>query len=160
MVSSEWRNFLSYEKESGLPDSRAEARLLQQPSAIAPSAHPRGAFLYDRTFLSYKKIPAHNRRGFYHILLSLHRNPSKRVRHGTDQDDDRKHRTQVLNHDIEDFLSVELAFPMKYFFLNSFDPNDSGYQQAGGNGRNRHHHGVGQEIEEIQKLHADDRDIG
>lgn len=49
MVSSEWRNFLSYEKESGLPDSRAEARLLQQPSAIAPSAHPRGAFLYDRT---------------------------------------------------------------------------------------------------------------
>ncbi len=76
------------------------------------------------------------------------------------QNNDCKYRAQVLDHDLEYSLSVELAFPMKYFFLNLFDPNDSGYQQTGGNGRNRHHHGVGQEIEEIQKLHADDGDIG
>ena len=43
------RNFLSYEKECALAHSRAEARLLRQPSTFAPSAHPRGAFLYDRT---------------------------------------------------------------------------------------------------------------
>ena len=41
-------------KECALAHSRAEARLLQQPSTFAPSTHPRGAFLYDRTqFLSY-----------------------------------------------------------------------------------------------------------
>ena len=39
----------SHEKECALAHSRAEARLLQQPSTFAPSAHPRGAFLYDRT---------------------------------------------------------------------------------------------------------------
>ena len=36
-------------KECALAHSRAEARLLRQPSSPAPSAHPRGAFLYDRT---------------------------------------------------------------------------------------------------------------
>ena len=36
-------------KECALAHSRAEARLLRQPSTFAPSAHPRGAFLYDRT---------------------------------------------------------------------------------------------------------------
>ena len=37
------------EKECAKSHSRAEARLLWQPSAFALSAHPRGAFLYDRT---------------------------------------------------------------------------------------------------------------
>ena len=37
------------EKECALAHSRAEARLLQQPSTTAPSAHPRGAFLCHRT---------------------------------------------------------------------------------------------------------------
>ena len=32
-------------KECALAHSRAEARLLQQPFTLAPSAHPRGAFL-------------------------------------------------------------------------------------------------------------------
>ena len=32
-------------KECALAHSRAEARVLQQPSTLAPSAHPRGAFL-------------------------------------------------------------------------------------------------------------------
>ena len=32
-------------KDCALAHSRAEARLLQQPSILAPSAHPRSAFL-------------------------------------------------------------------------------------------------------------------
>ena len=32
-------------KECALAHSRAEARLLQHPSTLAPSAHPRSAFL-------------------------------------------------------------------------------------------------------------------
>ena len=44
------------EKECAKAHSRAEARLLRQPSAFAPSAHPRGAFcMIGRNFLSYKK---------------------------------------------------------------------------------------------------------
>ena len=40
--------------------SRAEARLLQQPSILAPSAHPRGAFfiVWKRSFLYDKKRPS------------------------------------------------------------------------------------------------------
>ena len=40
--------FLTCKIECALAHSRAEARLLQQPSTFAPSTHPRGAFLYDR----------------------------------------------------------------------------------------------------------------
>jgi len=40
-------------KECALAHSRAEARLLQQPSTLAPSAHPRGAFLSYGNEVSY-----------------------------------------------------------------------------------------------------------
>ena len=40
-------------KECALAHSRAEARLLQQPSTLAPSAHPRGAFLSYGNKVSY-----------------------------------------------------------------------------------------------------------
>ena len=40
-------------KECALAHSRAEARLLRQPSTLAPSAHPRGAFLSYRNEVSY-----------------------------------------------------------------------------------------------------------
>ena len=48
-------------KECALAHSRAEARLLQQPSTLAPSAHPRGAFLSYGNEVSYtiKKSHAH-----------------------------------------------------------------------------------------------------
>ena len=46
-------------KECALAHSRAEARLLRQPSTLAPSAHPRGAFLSYRNEVSYTiKKPA------------------------------------------------------------------------------------------------------
>ena len=46
-------------KECALAHSRAEARLLRQPSTLAPSAHPRGAFIivWKRSFLYDKKVP-------------------------------------------------------------------------------------------------------
>ena len=44
---------LEYKKECALAHSRAEARLLQQPSTFAPSAHPCGALFcfIGRNFL-------------------------------------------------------------------------------------------------------------
>ena len=42
------------EKECAKAHSRAEARLLRQPSTPAPSAHPRGAFLFHRTHFPMK----------------------------------------------------------------------------------------------------------
>ena len=47
---------LSYKvkKECALAHSRAEARLLRQPSTPAPSAHPRSAFLFHRTHFPMK----------------------------------------------------------------------------------------------------------
>ncbi len=47
---------LPHKKECAKAHSRTEARLLRQPSTLAPSAHPRGAFcMIGRNFLSYKK---------------------------------------------------------------------------------------------------------
>jgi hypothetical protein len=43
---------LAIKIECALAHSRAEARLLHQPSTLAPSAHLRGAFLLDRNAVS------------------------------------------------------------------------------------------------------------
>ena len=50
------------EKECALAHSRAEARLLQQPSTTAPSAHPRGAFIivWKRSFQYDEKTAVHS----------------------------------------------------------------------------------------------------
>ena len=52
----------SCEKECALAHSRAEARLLQQPSTTAPSAHPRGAFIivWKRSFQYDEKTAVHS----------------------------------------------------------------------------------------------------
>ena len=42
-----------HKKECALAHSRAEARLPRQPSTLAPSAHPRGAFLSYGNEVSY-----------------------------------------------------------------------------------------------------------
>jgi len=49
-------------KECALAHSRAEARLLQQPSTTAPSAHPRGAFIivWKRSFQYDEKTAVHS----------------------------------------------------------------------------------------------------
>ena len=50
------------EKECALAHSRAEARLLQQPSTLAPSAHPRGVFIivWKRSFQYDEKTAVHS----------------------------------------------------------------------------------------------------
>ena len=50
---------LAIKIECALAHSRAEARLLQQPSTLAPSAHLRGAFFIGskRSFDPIKKQP-------------------------------------------------------------------------------------------------------
>ena len=49
---------------------------------------------------------------------------------------------------------------MDDFFLDFRHTNDSRNEKTGGNGSNRHHHGVRQEVEEIQELHAKNGDGG
>ena len=50
-----WQTTVTAEnkKECALAHSRAEARLPRQPSTLAPSAHPRGAFIivWKQSFL-------------------------------------------------------------------------------------------------------------
>ena len=49
-----WKRSFLYDKiECALAHSRAEVRLLRQPSPFAPSAHPRGAFYPYRNKVSY-----------------------------------------------------------------------------------------------------------
>ena len=66
---------LRYEKECALAHSRAEARLPRQPSTLAPSAHPRGAFLSYGNEVSYTirkpgaKFPVKHR-AFLYVILS------------------------------------------------------------------------------------------
>ena len=44
--------------------------------------------------------------------------------------------------------------------LDLLHTDDPGHQQAGGDGRNGHHDGVGEEVEEVEKLHPEDREPG
>jgi len=59
------------EKECALAHSRAEARLLQQPSTTAPSAHPRGAFIivWKRSFQYDEKPPYIPAQRFIYFLF-------------------------------------------------------------------------------------------
>ena len=58
-------------KECALAHSRAEARLLQQPSTTAPSAHPRGAFIivWKRSFQYDEKPPYIPAQRFIYFLF-------------------------------------------------------------------------------------------
>ena len=66
-------NEVSYTiKECARAHSRAEARLLQQPSTLAPRAHPHGAFIivWKRSFLYDNKAETHTRcRAFVSALF-------------------------------------------------------------------------------------------
>ena len=52
-------------------------------------------------------------------------------------------------------LAAEGLTFLRDLFLDLFHADDPGDQQAGGNGRNGHHHRVGQEVEEIEELHPE-----
>ena len=83
-----WQTTVTAEnkKECALAHSRAEARLPRQPSTLAPSAHPRGAFLSYGNEVSYtmkrtavrniscmKKLRYGSSFGFVFIRLLLRR---------------------------------------------------------------------------------------
>ena len=59
----------------------------------------------------------------------------------------------------QNLFPAEGAFPVQDFFLHAIDSDYPGYKKACHQGSDRHHHGVGQKIKEIQKLHADDPDV-
>lgn len=58
----------------------------------------------------------------------LHRNPPKRIRHRTCQNNNRKDRTQILNHYNKDFLSTEFTFSMADFLFHAVDTYDLCYE--------------------------------
>ena len=66
-----------------------------------------------------------------------------------------ENRTQILDHKVEDLLSFESAIFLGHFFFNLSDAHHTGHQQAGCNGGYWHHHGVCEEVEEIQELHSE-----
>ena len=71
------------------------------------------------------------------------------------QDDSREDGAEIPEHKVEHRFAAEgLTFPCD-LFLDLFHTDDPGDQQAGGNGRNGHHHRVGQEVEEIKELHSE-----
>ena len=94
--------------------------------------------------------------GFVYDPGILHGNKSKCICHGTYQNNGSKYRAEILDHEVEYLLAAESGFSVHDFFFNSLYSDDTGHQQTDGDGSDRHHHGVGQEIEEIKELHSDD----
>lgn len=90
------------------------------------------------------------KQSFSSFTDSLHGDPAECICHGTEQNDQCKHRAEILDHDKKDFLSAEAALAMDDFFLDFCHTDDSRNEKTGGNGSNWHHYGVCQEVEEIQ----------
>ena len=87
-----------------------------------------------------------------------HRNQSKRIRDRTEQNDQDEDRCDVPDHDPEDLLAPE-GMSVDFDFL--FEPLKAhafGHEEADCQRRDRHHHGIGKEIKEIQEGHSDDCD--
>ena len=76
-----------------------------------------------------------------------------------DQNDRREERAQEANHGVEDLPSAEGRAVQRDLVRDAVDTDDAGDEDAACDGRDGHHHGVGQKIEEVQKLHADHGDI-
>ena len=89
----------------------------------------------------------------------LHRDPAERAGNRADQNDRREERAQEADHGVEDLSSAEGRAVQRDLVRDAVDADDAGDEDAACDGRDGHHHGVGQEIEEVQKLHADHGDI-
>ena len=92
--------------------------------------------------------------------MKLHRDQSKGVCDGAEQDDHDEDRCKVLDRDSEDLLAAERMSVQFHFLFDPLDGHASCDEQADRQRRDGHHHGVGEEIEEIQERHSDDRDEG
>ena len=90
----------------------------------------------------------------------LHGNQAQYIRDGAEQDDDDKHRADIFDHKDKDTSSAEDMSVHENLIHYALDSHAPCYIEADAQGRDGHHHGIGQEIKEIQELHADDRDVG
>lgn len=79
----------------------------------------------------------------------------QRVRHRTDQNDRRKDRAEILDHKLEDHFSAERMTAVCDLLFDLCNSDDSRYEKAGRDRRDRHHNRVCQEIEEVKELHSD-----
>ena len=89
---------------------------------------------------------------------SSHGNPAKGVGDGADEDDRREEGAQEADHGVEYLSSAEYTAVQSDLLGNAVHADHPGDKNAAGDGRNGHHNGIGQEIEEVQELHPDDGD--
>ena len=94
------------------------------------------------------------------VFCCLHGDDAEGVGHRADKDDGRKDGTEILYHKVEDASAAEGLAVQRDLLFDLLHTDDSGHQQAGGDGRNGHHDGVGEEVEEVEELHPEDREPG
>ena len=92
-----------------------------------------------------------------HRGLLSHRDPAEGVGDGAQEDDGGEEGAEEADHGVEDLLAAERGLAKQDLLLDPADADDAGDQQADGDGRDGHHDGIRQEIEEIKELHPDDR---
>lgn len=96
-------------------------------------------------------------RNTFCAFLFLHCDPAQSICHRADQDNGRKDGAQILDHEVEDLFTAEGLAAQRHLFFDLLHADHAGHQQADSNGCNGHHDRVGEEIEEIQKLHSEHR---
>ena len=65
------------------------------------------------------------KQSFSSFTDSLHGDPAECICHGAEQNDQCKHRAEILDHDKKDFLSAEAALTVDDFFLDFRHTDDS-----------------------------------
>ena len=94
------------------------------------------------------------------VRLHLHGDQSEYIGDRACQDDDDKYRADVFDHELEDPSSAENMSVLLYLRHRCGDGHAACDKQADAQSSYGHHDRIGQEIKEIQELHADDRHIG
>ena len=89
----------------------------------------------------------------------LHGYPTEGICHGTDQYNSCKDGAEILDHKVENFLPAEGLSILRDFFLHFLQTDYFGDKQADCDSCNRHHDRVGQKIEKVKELHADNGDV-
>ena len=89
-----------------------------------------------------------------------HRDQPERVRDRTEENDQDEDRSNIPDHDPEDHLAAEGMSVDFNFLFESLKSHTPGHKQADRQRCDRHHHGVCEEIKEIQERHSDDGEEG
>ena len=106
---------------------------------------------YSNRWFGYRDIGG---RGTYRNIVS------NRRAGWLSKDDDDKYRADVFDHELEDPSSAENMSVLLYLRHRCGDGHAACDKQADAQSSYGHHDRIGQEIKEIQELHADDRHIG